>query len=304
MKKTAYFHNVSPSLESRLIQFFMGLFGMKRAMEKRIVNNTYKKEPATIPKSILKRSSVEVEELMGRMVWIVSPKNFETKTTILFLHGGAYFANITPMHWQLINKLLDITNSTFVVPDYPLAPESTCIDTYQFLEVVYSRLISDHPSKRLVFMGDSAGGGLALGFAQKIRNEDMKQPEHIILFSPWLDVSMANPDILQYDKLDKILSVSGLKIAGKKYSGELNVTDFWVSPIYGSFTNLGKISIFIGTNEVFIADARKIKQLLESQNIDFNYFEYLAMFHDWVVVTSLKETKHVLINVKNLLKHE
>jgi acetyl esterase/lipase len=280
----------------------MGLFGMKRAMESRIVNNTYKKEPATIPKSILKRFSVEVEELMGRKVWIISPKNFENKTAILFLHGGAYYANITQLHWRLVEKLIVSTNAIFIVPDYPLAPESTCVNTYQFLDAVYVILISKFSSKQIVFMGDSAGGGLALGYAQKIRNEDIKQPEQIILFSPWLDVSMTNPEMAKYDKLDKILSINGLKIAGKNYSGEMNITDFRVSPIYGNFTNLGRISIFIGTNEVFIADARKFKQLLEAQNIDFNYFEYSGMFHDWVVVTNLKETKDVLIKIKDLFK--
>ena len=149
-------------------------------------------------------------------------------------------------------------------------------------------------------MGDSAGGGLALGYAQKICIENVKQPEQIILFSPWLDVAMVNTEMAKYEKLDKILSVKGLKIAGEKYAGDLDVNDCRVSPIYGDFTRLGKISIFIGTNEVFIADTRRLKALLEEQQVDFNYFEYPRMFHDWVVVTSLSETKDVLIKIKNL----
>ncbi|PKP39055.1 MAG: alpha/beta hydrolase [Bacteroidetes bacterium HGW-Bacteroidetes-15] len=269
-------------------------------MERKVLNNGYSKEPAKIPKSILKQFSVEVEELYGRKVWTLSPKKNENNSLIIFLHGGAYYANITQLHWRLVEKLIISTNAIFIVPDYPLAPESTCINTYQFLDAVYAKLISKYPSKQTVFMGDSAGGGLALGYAQKIRNEDIKQPNQIILISPWLDVSMTNPEMAKYDKLDKVLSINGLKIAGKNYSGEMNVTDFWVSPIYGNFTNLGRISIFIGTNEVLIADARKFKHLLEVQHIDFNYFEYSGMFHDWVVVTGLKETKDVLIKIKDL----
>ena len=295
-----YYHKVPPSFESRLIQFFMGLFGMKRTMERRIVNNKYSKEPASIPKSMLRKFNVEVETFKGRKVWTISPKNFESNTVILFLHGGAYYANITPIHWRLVEQLLISTNATFIVPDYPLAPESTCVNTYQFLDVVYAKLISKYSSKQIVFMGDSAGGGLALGYAQKICIENVKQPEQIILFSPWLDVAMVNTEMAKYEKLDKILSVKGLKIAGEKYAGDLDVNDCRVSPIYGDFTRLGKISIFIGTNEVFIADTRRLKALLEEQQVDFNYFEYPRMFHDWVVVTSLSETKDVLIKIKNL----
>jgi acetyl esterase/lipase len=297
------FQTASPSFESRLIQFFMGVFGMKKAMEKKIRNNTYSKKPASIPRSIYRKYKVEIEEFKGRKVWTISPKINESNTTILFLHGGAYYANITQMHWQFVEQLLVSTNATIIVPDYPLAPESKCIETYQFINAVYANLISCHPTKHIVFMGDSAGGGLALGFAQKISNEGIKQPEKIVLFSPWLDVSMANPEIVKYDKLDNILNVTGLKIAGKSYAGDLNVKDFRVSPIYGDFSNLGKISIFIGTNDVLLADARKFKQLLDKQQIYLDYFEYPGMFHDWVVVSNLRETKEVIKWVASLLNH-
>ncbi len=279
----------------------MGLFSMKRVLEKKIVNNTYSKKPASIPKSFHSNYNIDIEEFKSRKVWTISPKNNNSNTVILFLHGGAYYANITKMHWQLIDQLITNTKATFIVSDYPLAPESTCIDAYQFLDIVYAKLISNFPTKQLVFMGDSAGGGLALGFAQKIGNEEQKKPEQIILFSPWLDVSMANPEIAKFDKCDKILSINGLKIAGKNFAGELDVKDFRVSPIYGDFSNLGKISIFIGTNDVLIADARKFKLLLQNQNIDFNYFEYPGLFHDWVVVKKIRETIDVLDKIKDIL---
>jgi len=166
--------------------------------------------------------------------------------------------------------------------------------TYQFIDAVYAKIISEYSDKQIIFMGDSAGGGLALGFALKIKNEDIKQPEQIILFSPWLDVSMANPEIAKFDKCDKILSVHGLKIAGKNYAGNLGVTDYRVSPIYGEFSNLGRISIFVGTNEIFIADTRKLKHFMEERHISINYFEYPGMFHDWVIVPNLRETKDVI----------
>lgn len=294
MGKLAYNHQTPQSIASRLIQFFMGLLGMKRAMEKKIVNNAYSKVPAGIPKSIRKKYKIIVREFTGRKCWTIIPGPGENNTAIFYLHGGAYYANITPMHWRFIEQLIKATNAICIVPDYPLAPESHCTDTYQFLDAVYAQLVSDYPSRQIVFMGDSSGGGLALGFAQKIKNERIKQPQQIILFSPWLDVSMANPEIAKVDKHDKILSINGLKKAGKNYAGTLDVTNYRVSPIYGDFSGLGEISVFIGTNELLVADARRLKQLLEDQRIDFNYFEFSEMFHDWVLVPSLKETKKVI----------
>lgn len=279
----------------------MGLFGMKGRMEKKIISNGYSKKPSNLPKSVIKDFNVQVAKFSGRMVWTISPKNSESNTVILFLHGGAYYANITSMHWQLIEQLLISIGATIIVPDYPLAPESTCVNTYQFIDKVYASLISAYPSKQVAFMGDSAGGGLALGFAQKIINENIKQPEKIILFSPWLDVSMQNPEILKFDKHDKILSLNGLKIAGRSYAGDLNLTDHRVSPIYGNLSNLCEISIFIGTNDILIADARKFRKQMDEQNINLNYFEYPGLFHDWVIIPSISEAKDVIEKVRNIL---
>ncbi|MBW6492818.1 MAG: alpha/beta hydrolase [Lentimicrobium sp.] len=270
-------------------------------MKKRILKNGFDKEPASLPKQLVKKFIVKTGELNGRKVWTIFPKNSESSTVILFLHGGAFCANITRMHWRFVELLLDSTNAIFIVPDYPLAPEVTCIDTLEFLDSAYLQMNSEHPKKKMVFMGDSAGGGLVLSLAQKVRMDGRQQPDQIIMFSPWLDVSMANHDIAEFEKFDKVLSVDGLKMAGKNYAGNLDVKDFRVSPIFGSFSGLGKISVFIGTNEVFIADARRFKQLMDNQEIEFNYFEYPNMFHDWVLVPNLKETKDAISKFLGIL---
>lgn len=288
-------------MEARIIQFLLGFIGMKRAMERKVLNNTYSKEPAGIPATIHRHFRVEVGEHNHRKVWTISPKNPAVDSVILFLHGGAYYANIMKMHWQLVRQILVRTDASIIVPDYPLAPESTCIETYRFLGEVYAKLVAGNRYKSVVFMGDSAGGGLALGLAMKIRDEGMRQPQQIILFSPWLDVSMTSPEVSRLENCDKILSVHALKEAGQKYAGGLPLTDYRVSPIYGSFYGLGKISVFTGTNEVLFADAQKLGQLLADQKADFNYFEYPGMFHDFILVTGLKGTRDVIEKVVKYL---
>jgi acetyl esterase/lipase len=296
-----YYHADPPGAESKLIRFFLGLFDMKKVMEKKIADKGYRKEPAPVPKSLRKKLNIDVEVFQGRKAWVLSPKSGSSGQIILYLHGGVYFANITTRHWRFLEQVVLHNKAKMIVPDYPLAPEFTCKEAYRFLDGVYARAISDFPAGQFVFMGDSAGGGLALGFAHKIKNERIKQPEQLILFSPWLDVSMTNPEIADYDKLDRIVSVKALKIAGEIFAGEWSVTDYRVSPIYGDFSITGKISIFIGTHEVLLADARKWKKLMDDNQIGFNYFEYPKMFHDWVLIPQLKETWDVLQKIVKLL---
>jgi acetyl esterase/lipase len=279
----------------------MGLFGMKKKTERKMITNGFAKEPAKIPKSLLKKFNVQEAEQNGRKVWTISPIDSKSDLIILYLHGGAYMGNLIKEHWSLIKELISKTGATIIIPDYPLVPDASCKETYDFIESLFTRLITDYSAKRIVLMGDSAGGGLALGFTQQLRDENKKQPDQIIIFSPWLDVAMCNPILERLDKSDNLLSIAGLKSAGQKYAGNLDLKDFRVSPVYGDLTGICRISVFTGTKDILNADAKKLKQLMKAQNINFNYFEYPGMFHDWVIITSLKESRDVIEKVIKLV---
>jgi acetyl esterase/lipase len=301
MKYFDYQHSISQSFQSKLIQTAMGLFGVKKKMERKMLTNGFSKEPAKIPKSLLKKSIIQEAEQNAHKVWTISPIDIKSDLIILYFHGGAYISSIVKEHWSLIEELISKTGATIIVPDYPLIPEACCKETYDFIEILFTRLITYYPAKRIVLMGDSAGGGLALGFTQQLRDENKKQPDQIIIFSPWLDVTMCNPIIERLDKEDNLLSITGLKSAGQKYAGNLDLKEFRVSPIYGDLTGICRISVFTGTRDILNADAQKLKQLMKDQNINFNYFEYPGMFHDWVIITSLKESNDVIIKVTKLV---
>jgi acetyl esterase/lipase len=301
MNNIDYQHSISQSFQSKLIQVAMGLFGMKHKTEIKMITNGFAKKPSKIPYSLLKRFNIQEAEKYSRKIWTVSPADSKSDLIILYFHGGAYMSNLRKEHWILIEKLIIKTGATIVVPDYPLAPEASCKETYDFIESLFTRLITEYPAKRIVFMGDSAGGGLALGFTQQLRDENKKQPEQIIIFSPWLDVTMSNPLLEILDKEDKMLSIDGLKNAGQKYAADLDLKDSRVSPVYGDLTGLCRISLFTGTRDILNADAQKFKQQMKEQNINFNYFEYPDMFHDWVIITSLKESHDVINKVDKLI---
>ena len=301
MNNIDYQHSISQSYQSRLIQTAMGLFGMKKKIERKMITNGFAKEPAEIPDSLSKNFNIQESEHEERKVWTISPIDSKSDLIILYFHGGAYMSNLRTEHWSLIAKLITKTCATIVVPDYPLTPDSNCKETYDFIKDLFTRLITEYPSEQIVFMGDSAGGGLALGFTQQLRDENKKQPDQIIIFSPWLDVTMCNPMLERLEKEDNLLSIAGLKNAGQKYAADLDLKDFRVSPVYGDLTGLCRISLFTGTKDILNADARKLKQLMKDQNINLNYFEYPDMIHDWVIITSLKESHDVINKVDKLV---
>lgn len=296
-----YTHDKAECTLSKIIKMFFRLSGWKKSIEKDIKNGNVNQEAAAFPKSLLKNLQMDLEQINGRKVWTVKPRQRGSDQVILYLHGGAYIYNIFKEHWQFIEKLINKTGATVVVPDYPLSPQFNGAQVLSYMNTVYQALLKKFTVNSISFIGDSAGGGLALAFAQSLKNESQPLPKQLILLSPWLDVTMSNPDILAVDKYDKILGVKGLQLAGEAYAGNLDPKDYRISPIYGEFNSLPKFSIFIGTHDLLIADSRKLKLMLESANISFNYFEYPKMMHVWTIISALKEAKHSLNQIAKLI---
>ena len=231
----------------------------------------------------------------------MSPKEKKSGKYILYLHGGAYINNVMGAHWDFVAQLVRETGCVVILPDYHLAPSSTYIDAFAMIDEVYKLILARVDSKKVIFCGDSAGGGFALSFVQKLKSEGVAQPQQLILISPWLDVSMTNPEIEAVQKKDPILNAETLILAGKAWAGNADTKNYLVSPIYGDLSGLPKISIFIGSDDVLYPDCEKLKSLMAEQNTGFNYFVYPKMFHVWVLFPFLKESKCALKQICDLI---
>lgn len=296
-----YTHAQKESLTSKFLKFGISFLGMKEGLEKAKVKNSGKKEADPPPASLQKDFIFTVTKYKERVFWTISPKERTTDKIILYFHGGAYINNINKYQWNMIEEIARKTNAKVIIPDYPLAPESQYDKVYSFLESIYTELLLQTKANSILFLGDSAGGGLALGLSQKLYKEKKQVPSQIILIAPWLDVTMSDPEIQKIDPLDQLLNVNGLVWAGKIYAGSQSTKDPLISPIYGDTKGLGKISIFIGTHDMLYPDSLRLKKNLEVNQIDFNYFEYPAMFHVWPVMIGMQEADSAIDQISRLV---
>ena len=126
-------------------------------------------------------------------------------------------------------------------------------------------------------MGDSAGGGLALGLVQDFVQNSVKLPKGLILLSPWVDLTMSNPDIKQYIKKDPLLHVDTLLADAKAWAGDRDLSDWKVSPLYGEMKGLPEVLLFSGTRELLYPDIVLLAEKLRKANIktDFEIGENL-----------------------------
>ena len=197
---------------------------------------------------------------------------------VLYLHGGAYINDATNYHWKFCDKLAREMNAEVIFPVYPLAPNHSWRETFALLETIYRNALrgDDLP---LIVMGDSAGGGLAVAFCEYLNEIALKQPERLILFSPWLDASMSNPDVADYETADPMLSAYGLIEMGRYWADDLDLQDYRISPIFGDISCLQNVALFVGTREIFYPDVTQFHAMLESAGIDSQFYVGEGMNH-------------------------
>ena len=87
----------------------------------------------------------------------------------------------------------------------------------------------------------------------------------MILLSPWMDISMSNPDAANYESVDPMLSAYGLIEMGKCWAGDLDNQDYKVSPIFGDMSSLHDVYLFVGTREIFYPDVISFHEMLATQ---------------------------------------
>ena len=223
-----------------------------------------------------------------------------TDTMIIYYPGGGYINDPLVYHWRIINKLSQETNVPVLMPVYPKIPNYTCKESYEVVMKFYLDVVKNEQIKKVIFIGDSSGGNMSLVMAQMLRDNhpDVLQPSELILLSPWVDLSSDNEEIKAVDPYDPMLDEYGLIELGNRWAGEVDVHDPMVSPIYGSFENLGHITMFASTRDILCPDDVRLSQLLTEQGIDHIFVLEEGLNHPYALFPIPEATKAREIIVK------
>ncbi|KUH87750.1 MULTISPECIES: alpha/beta hydrolase [unclassified Mycobacterium] len=255
-------------------------------------------------KRVLKKIHVERSDLDGRPVYEVSPRRAEPGPLnghLLYLHGGAYVRDLFPhIHWPAIADLANILRRTMTVPIYPLAPEYTYREVFPFLMQVYRRLLEDRDPSSIAFMGDSAGGAMALALCHAIRDADLPQPSDAVLLCPWMHIALPHPDVPAVAKIDPLLNVDHLRAAGIRYAGGDPLDMPLVSPGAGPLTGLPRLTVFTGTHDVLNPDARDFHKRAIAEGLDIGWYETQGAMHVWMFLPG-RRAAEALAQIRQVL---
>ena len=223
------------------------------------------KSTVEIPEGVLFPREVTQYRVGTMQVFEVAAQD-DTKPIVLYIHGGAYVHNFSSLHWKAMAEWAEKTGCGIVAPNYPLLFRFTAKDAHPLMMQLYRQLQERFTAKRILVMGDSAGGGFSLALAQELMKTDsLNLPSRLILISPWVDV-IGGDDALQ-DR-DTFLNLEVLRLIGADWAGEYDAHDPIVSPFYGDMQGLPPTDLFTGTWETFYTDIVKTCDKMKAAGVD------------------------------------
>ncbi|GAA5178658.1 alpha/beta hydrolase [Rugosimonospora acidiphila] len=222
------------------------------------------KGPSQPPARLGRRHRVSRRQVNGFDCWTVAPNDRPATRAVIYLHGGGYVNEIVSQHWALISRLAR-AGVRVEVPIYGLAPRHTYRDAYPLVTEVYRDLIGEVDAATVSIAGDSAGAGLALGFAQTLAGAGLPGPGRLVLISPWLDLTLSNPDLPAVEARDPWLARAGLIEIGTVWAGGDDPEDPRLSPVNGPLAGLPPTDVYVGSRDLSLPDAELLRTRAEAE---------------------------------------
>jgi acetyl esterase/lipase len=224
---------------------------------------------------------VTTTTVAGMPVWTVVPRRRKPTARVVYVHGGGYVHPLTVDYWRLV-RALAATPAEVIVPDYPLAPDATVDDVLPKLLQVVAAASSSDPDLPTILMGDSAGGALVIAMAVELRDQGGPRSAGVVALSPWLDATLSDKEVPDLEATDPMLAESGLRAAGRVWSGDHQPTEPLISPVNADLDDLPPLDIYIGDRDILRPAVDALAERAREEHVDLSVHEVTAMFHVWM----------------------
>jgi len=152
----------------------------------------------------LLKTAKQKEQIAGVPCLAFVPKKIANPdTVIIYFHGGGYVVGSADGYSSTLAKIALVAKAKVVGLEYRLSPEHGMPAAQEDCLAVTQYLITQHKDKKVILMGDSAGGGLCLATLNSLGNIGLlSRISAAVLISPWLTPADSNTLELAHEASD------------------------------------------------------------------------------------------------------
>ena len=242
-----------------------------------------------------RQSQDQIGELLGRVKdlnyrgmeldgmhceWVSLNRAHVHKQVIMHCHGGGYSTGSSLYARTLTAKLASYTGMEVLSFDYRLAPEHPYPAALEDAMKVWDYLMRmGYGARDVILTGDSAGGNLALALTLKLKEQGRFLPRGLVLMSPWTDLTSSGESYKTKKEVDPVLTNAYLDRMIHVYARGEDLTNPYVSPLFGDFRGFPPTYVQVGENEILLSDSTALVDRLKEAGVVAKLDVFENMWH-------------------------
>ena len=244
-----------------------------------------------------RRTPVKLEEITGS--WYSVPESREDRV-ILYLHGGGFFMPLMRLQLPFLQGLCVATRARAFVPDYRLVPEHPFPTATQDCHAAYRHLLMEGcDPRRMMFVGDSAGGNLTLTTLMQARDASEPLPACAALLSPTTDLTLSGDSFKTNAGRDASFPATMAAQHLRAYVPRESVQARHplASPLFGDFSELPPLLIQAGSHELLTDDSVRAARIAGDHGVDVDLQIWPRMQHIFQMYQWVPEARRALADI-------
>jgi acetyl esterase/lipase len=137
------------------------------------------------------------------------------------------------------------------------------------------------PAKKITFVGDSAGAGLALAAMLQTKEEGLPLPAAAVLLCPWVDLTCSQESYDSLAAVDILQTKEELQEAARMYYQQESPANPFVSPLYGNLKGLPPLFVQLSTHDLLYGEGRLLAEKATEAGVRVELDVWEQMMHNW-----------------------
>ncbi|MFI0730438.1 alpha/beta hydrolase [Streptomyces sp. NPDC021225] len=212
---------------------------------------------------------------------LVTPVDADPSQVMVVMHGGGFALGSSASHRKLAGHLAKACGTHAFVLDFRLAPECPFPAQIEDGLAVYQAVLDQGiKADDVCFVGDSAGGNLAVAMTLRLRRDGRPLPGRVLTMSPWLNMENSGATIETNNDTDFLITREGLAgNIGRYLSGGTDPTDPYVNPLYATYEGFPRLYVCAADTESLFEDSERLVDLAENAGVDVTFSIGKGMQH-------------------------
>ncbi|WP_309605304.1 alpha/beta hydrolase [Phenylobacterium sp.] len=226
----------------------------------------------------------ELGQIAGVTVREITPATLDPAKSgrrLVHFHGGGYALNGGEASTGEAVLGAHHSGMKVISVDYRMPPDHPFPAAVDDAVAVWRALTAERSASAMGVFGTSAGGGLTLALALKLKDLGETLPGALATGTPWTDLTGASDSYQVNAAVDGVFSNFDGFAAGMAalYAGEAGVTHPLVSPIFGDFAGFPPTIFTTGTRDILLSDTVRAYRAMRAAGVTAQLEVHEAMSH-------------------------